>query len=97
MFTSQYDEHIASQPDSSRWDGFDRGDTHLQEHQGSRVIGRMTSEGGCKVIITEYWFDGYSGFWSDYEVSIDGARVHSTDDRANAITVARWWMAGCPA
>jgi hypothetical protein len=97
MFTSQYDEHIASQPDDSRWDGFDRGDTDFQEQQGSCVIGRMTSESGSKVVITEHWFDGRSGAWSNYTVSIDGALVHDTDDRANAITVARWWMAGCPA
>jgi hypothetical protein len=26
MYANQYEEHLASQPDNSRWDGFDRGD-----------------------------------------------------------------------
>jgi hypothetical protein len=52
----------------------------------------MTSGGGYKVIITEFWNDDLSFF----EVAIDNRRVHSTEDRANAIIVARWWIAGCP-
>ena len=28
MYANQYEEHIASQPDNSRWDGFDRGDAN---------------------------------------------------------------------
>lgn len=92
MFANQYEEHMASQPDNSRWDGFDRGDADFSTDQGSRIIGRMTSGGGYKVIITEFWNDDLSFF----EVAIDRRRVHSTEDRANAIIVARWWMAGCP-
>lgn len=94
MFGNQYEEHLASLPDNSRWDGFDRGDIGQEEdlNQGSRVIGRMTSGGGYRVEITEFWCDD----WTFFEVSIDGDRVHSTEERANAIIVARWWMNGCP-
>jgi hypothetical protein len=53
----------------------------------------MTSGGGYRVEITEFW----SGDLTFFEVTIDGRRVHSTEDRANAIIVARWWMNGCPA
>lgn len=62
------------------------------EYQGRTTIGRMTSGGGYRVVITKFWFDDFS----TYEVSIDGNRVHSTDDKENAIIVARWWMNGCP-
>jgi len=93
MFSNQYEEHLASQPDNSRWDGFDRGDSESGPDQGSRVIGRMTSGGGYRVSIIESWCDDYT----DYEVHVDGRRVHLTEDRAQAVTVARWWMAGCPA
>jgi hypothetical protein len=94
MFATQYEEHLASQPDNSRWDGFDRGDAGREEDldQGSRVIGRMASGGGYRVQITEFWYSGNT----DFEVSVDGRRVHSTEDRANATVVARWWMDGCP-
>jgi hypothetical protein len=98
MNLSHYEEHIAhSAPCNSRWDGFDRGDLGRTSVDacdiGQRVIGRMTSEGGYRVVVTEFWCDMDSVF----EVHVDGKRVHSTDDRAQAITVARWWMAGCPA
>lgn len=92
---TQYEEHLRdSAPCSSRWDGFDRGDLmpEAPADQGQRVIGRMTSGGGYSVTITEFWCDDDAVF----EVAIDGERVHSTEDRANAITVARWWMSGCP-
>jgi hypothetical protein len=98
MFANQYEEHLAhSAPCASRWDGFDRGDDGRWEDcpadQGQRVIGRMTSGGGYRVEITEFWCDDSL----TYEVAVDGHRVHATDDRAQAVTVARWWMAGCPA
>jgi hypothetical protein len=94
MFANQYEEHLASKPDNSRWDGFCLGDIGNDDvDQGSNVIGRMTSGGGYRVEITEFW----SGDWTFFEVTIDGRRVHSTEDRANAIVVARWWMNGCPA
>jgi hypothetical protein len=97
MFSSQYEEHLAhSAPCSSRWDGFDRGDRRHDDcpaDQGQRVIGRMTSGGGYRVVVTELWCDEFRA----YEVAIDGDRVHYTEDREQAITVARWWMAGCPA
>jgi len=94
MFATQYEEHLASQPDNSRWDGFCRGDIGNDDvDQGSKVIGRMTSGGGFRVEITEFWWSD----WTFFEVTIDGRRVHSTEDRGNAIIVARWWMNGCPA
>jgi hypothetical protein len=94
MFSNQLEEHLAhSAPCSSRWDGFDRGDDCQQErHQGSKVIGRMTSGGGYRVEIVELYDEDYSYF----EVNVDGKRVHWADDRAQAVTVARWWMDGCP-
>lgn len=100
MFANQYEEHLASQPDNSCWDGFDRGDDGRNEDTacelGERVIGRMTNGAGQRVVIRELWCD--SDF--AYEVYVDGARVHSDfldGDRQRAITVARWWMNGCPA
>lgn len=99
MFTSKYEEHLASQPDNSRWDGFDRGDLDNVDcpcDQGERVIGRMTNEAGQRVVISEYWCDtDYA-----YEVFVDGASVYKDCidmDRTRAITVAQWWMDGCPA
>ena len=89
----QYQEHLQhSQPDNSRWDGFDRGDTDSTIDSGSKVIGRLTSGGGYKVEIIEYW----SGYDTAIEVLVDGKRVHSTQERDNAIVVARWWLNGCP-
>ena len=94
MYSSQYEEHLAhSAPCASRWDGFDRGDLVNDERdQGSRVIGRMDSSRG-RVVVTELWSDD----WTGYEVAVDGRRVHSADDRAEALAVARWWVKGCPA
>ena len=94
MFSNQYEEHLSSQPDNSRWDGFCRGDSNAADDldQGQRVIGRMTSGGGYRVEIVECW-NGDDVF---FEVLVDGNRVHSADDRADAIIVGRWWMAGCP-
>jgi hypothetical protein len=60
---------------------------------GQRTIGRMTSGGGYRVEIVEYWCDDMR----HYEVLIAGRRAHSTEDRGNAVIVARWWMDGCPA
>ena len=97
MFTNQHEEHLAhSAPCASRWDGFDRGDTGHDAGTcdvGQRVIGRQTNEAGQRVTITESWCDLNSVF----EVTVDGGCVHSTEYRTQAITVARWWMAGCPA
>jgi hypothetical protein len=91
---NQYQEHLQdSQPDNSRWDGFCRGDTDSEADCGSKVIGRLTSDGGYKVEIIESWYR----YDTDFDVFVDGNRVHSTDDRAKAIVVARWWMDGCPA
>lgn len=97
MFTNQYEEHIAhSAPCNSRWDGFDRGDDARADErdQGVRCIGRMTNEAGQRVEIIEA-FDS-SDLW--HSVLVDGRQVFfEEDNRARAITVARWWMDGCPA
>lgn len=100
MYASQYEEHLDSQPDNSRWDGFDRGEFVLDKFdapvdQGQRVIGRMTNGAGQRVVIVEFWCDDDMA----YEVQVSGSVVYSDfldGDRARAITVARWWMAGCP-
>lgn len=89
----KYAEHLRdSASDNSRWDGYDRGDCSEPRH-GHRVIGRMTSGGGYRVEIVEYWHEQFGSF---FEVYVDRRRVHATDDRTAAVTVARWWMDGCP-
>lgn len=37
MYANQYEEHLASQPDNSRWDGFDRGDTDWDYNEEQRA------------------------------------------------------------
>jgi len=93
LYADKFEEHLASQPDNSRWDGYCRGDTSFEVDQGSRVISNTTSGGGYLVTVTELW----SAELSVFEVAIDGSRVHFTDELAQAIIVARWWLAGCPA
>lgn len=91
----KHQEHLDSQPDNSRWDGFDRGDAgraDAEYDQGVRVIGRMSSSRG-KVVVLEMW----DGYWTGYEVTVGGVRVHNTGDRNQALTVGRWWVKGCPA
>jgi hypothetical protein len=91
-----YQEHLNhSAPCNSRFDGFDRGDIGQEEDrdQGTKCIGRMTSGGGYRVEIFHLWSDGDDFF----EVYVDKKRVHFTEERDNAIVVARWWMKGCPA
>ena len=93
---NHYEEHLAhSAPCNSRWDGFDRGDSgHDVDSPDERCIGRMTSEAGQRVSIYEINF----GTDHEYSVYVDGARVFcELDCRHQAIQVARWWLAGCPA
>lgn len=96
MFANQYEEHVAhSAPCASRWDGFDRG-TLWDDEPGftERVIGRMTNEAGQRVVIREVDFE----VDKEYSVWVGGARVFcDLDCKDRAITVARWWMDGCPA
>ena len=97
MNMTQHEEHIRdSAIDNSRWDGFDCGDIGRDEApaHGRNVIGRMTSGCGYRVEIVHFWHESFDDF---FEVYVDRNRVHFSDDRANAITVARWWMDGCPA
>lgn len=98
MYANQLAEHIAhSEQDNSRWDGFDRGTTWADEQWATeRCIGRMTNEAGQRVVINETSFSDSSD--RHYAVLVDNAQVFSAyDDKARAVTVARWWMAGCPA
>jgi hypothetical protein len=37
MFNNQYEEHLASQPDNSRWDGFDCGDKNYDYEEEQRA------------------------------------------------------------
>lgn len=64
-----------------------------QDHMGQRVIGRMTSEAGQRVVIIEQWCDDMT----HHIVFVNDSAVFAEDDRVGAIRVARWWMAGCPA
>ncbi len=90
-------EHLRdSAPCNSRWYGYCRGDAgDTGPDMGQRVVGRMTNEAGQRVEIIEFWHDSDTY----YEVRIDARCVFSDPDadRARAITVARWWMDGCPA
>jgi hypothetical protein len=95
MFANQYEEHLASQPDNSRWDGFDRGTVWANESPSTRVIGRMTNEAGQRVEILEVEF---SEGEADYSVFVNNNRVFfDSNCRQRAVVVARWWMDGCPA
>ncbi len=94
-FTNQYEEHLNSQPDNSRWDGFDRGTVWADEEcYGETVIGRMTNGAGQRVVIVEEYANGDTC----YRVEVDGDCVFFDEcTRGRAIAVGRWWMAGCPA
>ncbi len=92
MFDTHQEHLDHSAPCNSRFDGFDRGDDDQEPDQGSECIGRMTSGGGYRVEIFHFW----CGYDECFEVYADGNRVHYTEERDNAIVVARWWMAGCP-
>ena len=101
MFANQYEEHLAhSAPCSSQWDGFDRGTVWADEKEEADeiafvVIGRMTNGAGQRVVIEEVTF-GPSDVY--HAVLVDGGKVFwEENNRQRAITVARWWMAGCPA
>lgn len=97
MYANQLEEHIAhSATCNSRWDGFDRGTVWADEqYVTERVIGRMTSEAGKRVVISEASF---SDGGEHYTVSINGGNpVFDSWDKQQAIAVARWWMDGCPA
>jgi hypothetical protein len=86
MFANQYEEHLAhSAPCSSRWDGFDRGDSSSNNDSGSIVIGRMTARNGSRVEIVESW----NQYDTCFDVLVDGCQVHFTFDRGDAVAVAR--------
>jgi hypothetical protein len=97
MFANQYEEHLAhSAPCNSQWDGFDRGTVWADEKIEviTVIIGRMTNDAGQRVVIEEI----LCGEDTYHAVLVDGDRVFWEDNnRERAITVARWWMAGCPA
>ena len=90
---NKYDEHMQdSAPDASRFDGFCRGDIGRDvSDTGERIIGNMPSDIG-RIRIIEAW-DGDLSF---YTVTVAGSRVHMTDSREQAVTIARWWLSGCP-
>lgn len=76
-----------------RFDGFRDDDTADQFATGEIVIGRMTNFAGQLVEIV----DAFNYDDSVYYVRLDGKRVTECfEDRSRAVTVARWWMSGCP-
>lgn len=88
MFANQYEEHLAhSAPCNSRFDGFDCGDTN-EIDSGSKVIGRMTARNGSRVEIIESW----GGYDECFDVLVDGCQVHWTEDRGDAVAVARQFI-----
>lgn len=94
MYANQYEEHLAfSAPDSSHFDGFDRGTMWDDEaQQETNCIGRMTSEAGYKVCIMETTcIDGDLY----YEVQVNGKiTFDGWNCKDRAIRIARWWMDG---
>jgi hypothetical protein len=94
----KYEEHVRdSAPCSGRWDGYCRGDVDadLRPVARSKVLGRMTSVNEERVEVIET--TDVNGIECDfYEVMVDGRRAWFCDDRAEALTVGRWWLAGCP-
>jgi len=101
MFANQYEEHLASQPDNSRFDGFDCGTVWADEDVAvTTVIGRMTSESGHRVVveITEFAEgDAEATVRVNNKTVFSDLEDSAAKARARAITVGRWWMAGCPA
>ena len=94
----KYEEHVRdSAPCSSRFDGYCRGDVDadLLPVGRSKTIGRMTSVNVEKVEVIETI--DVNGILSDfYDVMVDGTLAWSCEDRAEALEVGRWWLAGCP-
>ena len=101
MFANQYEEHLSSQPDNSRFDGFDRGTDWADEMTPiTTIIGRMTSESGHRVVveITEFAEgDAEATVRVNNKTVFSDLESNAAKARARAITVGRWWMAGCPA
>ena len=95
---NKYEEHLASQPDNSRWHGFDRGDTGIARTT-RECVGRMTNGAGQRIAVWEEITDnGWGDTSGQCTVTVNGDRVYCSDSpRERAIEVARWWMAGCPA
>lgn len=90
MFANQYEEHLASQPDNSCWDGFDRGTVWADEEPVALVLGRMTNKRGQRVVIEQIQFDAGD---SQYTVYVNGMVVfRDLDKRAEAFDIARSWM-----
>lgn len=94
----KYEEHVRdSAPCSSRFDGYCRGDVDadLIPVGRSKTIGRMTSVNDERVSVIETI--DINGLESAvYEVMVDGNRAWFCEDRAEALEVGRWWLAGCP-
>lgn len=91
MYVNQYKEHLAQQPDNSRWDGFDRGTSWDDEsQQETKCIGRMTSEAGYRVAIMETTCNDGA---AHYEVQVNSKAVFAVwNNKDRAVRVARWWM-----
>lgn len=94
MYANQYEEHMAhSAPCSSRWDGFDRGDTGILRTTHT-CIGRMTNPTGQRVAITHVVTeDGWGDSFGEYVVTVSGKVVFTSEDHDKAIRAAKWWMA----
>lgn len=94
------EDHERNYNPADRFAGFDRGDAGRDAAYdvdcGERIIGRLTSEAGQRIVVRELWHDDLRA----YEVLVDGNCVYSdfdAADRERALTVGRWWLAGCPA
>ena len=79
---------------ADRFDGFDRGDNASEPETTERVIGRKRCwHGTVEVVEVDF---GLSG--TEWYVRVEGRVVTPFyKDRADAIRVGHWWLAGCPA
>lgn len=88
MTTTKYNEHIASQPDGSWKDGFDRGED-CPSLNADICIGRMTGKGGVRVEVF-YHDDDYG---SAYVVHAAGKFVDLFTEEDEAKAFARTLLA----
>lgn len=101
MSFAQYQEEVDfanNYNPADKFAGFDRGDAGRADFDaadvGQRVVGRLTNDAGQRVEIIEDYCDDLSLYF----VRVDGDCVTCLlDNRAEAVTVARWWMNGCAA
>jgi hypothetical protein len=90
-------DHVNGWNPADQFAGFDRGDVFgndAPDETSFRVVGRLTTEAGKRVVVG-VWEGGVGeGFAT---VTINGNEVFAEfDGLERALVVGRWWLAGCP-